>query len=142
MRLISYNPSVNSFDRVATWPELLESAFAVRNSRLSSAPRGLAVDVHEDAERITVSVEAAGFQREDFELSLHDGELTIAGERKPEARDGETLRRERAYGRFSRTLVLPAAVQADAVSATYEAGILTVVLPKSEEAKPRKIAVG
>lgn len=135
MRLINYNPQVSSFDRVATLHDLLTA-----NS--FGAQRGPALDVHEDAERITVRLEAPGLKKENFEISLHGGELTVAGERKAEVREGEVLRNERFHGRFSRTVSLATPVKSDEVSATYEDGVLSVVLPKSEEAKPRKIVVG
>jgi len=138
MRLISYNPRFTSFDRTASLQELLNSAFAPNGGGFRHSPP---LDVHEDSERVTVSIEAPGLKKEDFEISLHDGALTVSGERKSEVREGETLRSERFHGRFSRTVALPAPVRSDAVTAVYADGILTVTLPKSEEAKPRKITV-
>ena len=72
-----------------------------------------------------------------------DGTLTISGERKAEQRSEETevYRSERYVGRFQRALVLPTTVAADKVKAGYTDGVLTVTLPKTEEAKPRKIDV-
>jgi HSP20 family protein len=74
---------------------------------------------------------------------LHDGVLTISGERKfkSEEREGESLRSERSFGTFSRSITLPSPVNAEGVKATYEDGILTVILAKAEEAKPKKIQV-
>ena len=82
-------------------------------------------------------------KKEDFDISLQDDVLTISGERKTggEKREGESFRSERFFGTFSRSITLPAPVKADEVKATYEDGVLTVTLPKAEEAKPKKIEV-
>jgi HSP20 family protein len=102
-----------------------------------------ALDVHEDKEQFTVNLELPGLKREDINVHLEDGALVISGERKVEAvsEDTEVHRRERYYGKFSRALTLPTAVAADKVKAAYKDGILTVKLPKAEEAKPKQIDV-
>ena len=76
-------------------------------------------------------------------MSLQDGALVISGERKSEkVEDGvEVHRQERFYGKFQRALTLPAPVAADKVRAAYKDGVLTVTLPKAEEAKPKQIDV-
>jgi len=87
-------------------------------------------------------VELPGMRREDIEISLHDGTLTISGERKRETSNGERAERtERYIGKFRRSVTLPTRVDANKVSATYRDGILTVTLPKAEEAKPKQIPV-
>lgn len=102
-----------------------------------------ALDVHDDKESFTVTLEAPGLQKSDFEISYHDGVLSIAGERKEEKETKERayFRRERFFGRFSRSVSLPADVQADRIAASYKDGVLTVTLPKAEEAKPKQIEV-
>jgi len=102
-----------------------------------------ALDVHDDKESFTVTLEAPGLKKEDFEISYHDGVLSIAGERKQEkeAKEKNYFRRERFFGRFSRSVSLPADVQGDKIGATYKDGVLTVTLPKAEEAKPKQIEV-
>lgn len=101
------------------------------------------LDVHEDKDKFTVNLELPGFKREDINVHLEDGALVISGERKEETVGEETeiRRRERYYGKFSRTLTLPTAVTVDKVKAAYKDGILTVTLPKAEEAKPKQIDV-
>ena len=76
-------------------------------------------------------------------MSLQDGALVISGERREEKITDETEvhRQERFYGKFSRALTLPTAVAGDKVKAAYKDGILTVTLPKAEEAKPKQIDV-
>jgi HSP20 family protein len=80
-------------------------------------------------------------KKEDIELSLQKGVLTISGERKQEKKNEEGYRNERFFGRFQRSVTLPTSVDGDKVKATYQDGILKVVLPKAEEAKPKQIAV-
>lgn len=102
-----------------------------------------ALDVHDDKEAFTVTLEAPGLKKENFEISYHDGVLSIAGERKQveEAKEKNYFRRERLFGRFTRSVSLPTAVKPGAVTANYKDGILTVTLPKAEEAKPKQIEV-
>jgi HSP20 family protein len=102
-----------------------------------------ALDVHEDKDGFTIRAELPGMKREDIEVSIQDGALVISGERQEEkVNEGtEVHRQERYYGRFSRALTLPTAVNGDKVKANYKDGILTVTLPKAEEAKPKQITV-
>jgi HSP20 family protein len=78
-----------------------------------------------------------------IDISLHDGTLTISGERKREGNNnGETAQRtERYVGTFRRSIALPTRVDPSKVTATYQDGILNVTLPKAEEAKPKQIQV-
>ena len=102
-----------------------------------------ALDLFEDKDNLYVRVELPGMKREDIDLSLHEGSLSISGERKGEEKlkDSEVYRAERFFGRFQRTVSLPTAVAAEKVKAHYQDGILTVTLPKAEEAKPKHIDV-
>ncbi len=102
-----------------------------------------AVDVFEDKDSIIVKAELPGMKKEDIDVSLHDGALSVSGERKSEEKfeDAETYRSERFVGRFHRTVTLPSPVSADKVKAQYKDGILMITLPKTEEAKPKQIEV-
>lgn len=102
-----------------------------------------AVDVYEDKDSLVVQAELPGMKKEEIELSFHEGCLILSGERKLESDngDGESSRSERFFGRFQRSIELPKRVDANAASATYRDGILTVRLPKAEEAKPKQITV-
>jgi HSP20 family protein len=102
-----------------------------------------ALDVQEDKDNYLFRAELPGLKREDIEVSLQDGALVISGERKIEKLEEgvEVHRRERYYGKFQRALTLPEPVVADKVKAEYKDGVLTVTLPKSEAAKPKKIDV-
>jgi HSP20 family protein len=102
-----------------------------------------ALDLHEDKDNFVVKAEVPGMKKEDIEVTLHDGALSISGERKRDEKfeDAQVYRSERFVGRFQRTINLPAAVAADKIKAQYKDGVLTVTLPKTEEAKPKQINV-
>lgn len=104
---------------------------------------GPVLDLYQDADTLTLKAELPGVKREDFNLTLHEGNLSISGERRLEKTEGEkgALRNERFFGKFERTIALPFQVDASRVTANYEDGILTVTLPKAEEAKARQIEI-
>jgi len=101
------------------------------------------LDLYEDKDNFTVKVELPGMKKEDIDVSIHEGSLSISGERKSEAKheDAEVYRSERFFGRFQRTVTLPTPVAADKVKAQYKDGVLTVTLAKTEAAKPKQIDV-
>jgi len=101
-----------------------------------------ALDLYQNSDNVVAVIELPGMRKEDIEISLHDGTLAISGERKSEPSNGEKAERtERYVGKFRRSITLPTRVNANKVSATYRDGILTVTLPKVEEAKPKQIQV-
>jgi HSP20 family protein len=102
-----------------------------------------AVDVFEDKDNLLVKAELPGLKKEDIEISLQDGFLTLSGERKHEEKhkDAQVYRTERWEGRFHRSVSLPCRVEADKITATYNEGVLSVTLPKSEDAKPKQIPI-
>lgn len=123
---------------------LLELPFLTSGSRQAQLFTGWtpALDLYQNNDNVVAIVELPGMRKEDIEISLHDGTLTIGGERKSESANGETATRtERFTGKFRRTITLPTRVDANKVNAIYKDGILTVTLPKAEEAKPKQIQV-
>jgi HSP20 family protein len=102
-----------------------------------------ALDVYQDKDNVYAKLELPGMRKEDIDISLHQGTLSISGERKQEEKHGEgaMFRSERFFGRFQRSVTLPTAVDPAKVRAVYRDGILTVTLPKTEEAKPKQIQV-
>jgi HSP20 family protein len=104
---------------------------------------GPALDVEESAEAFVLHVELPGVAADDVEVSLEDNVLTVSGERRFYAdREVDGFRRiERSFGRFHRSVRLPDRVDAARVRATHRDGVLTISVPKSEDAKPRRIAV-
>lgn len=90
-----------------------------------------------------LEIEMPGVEHDDFELTVTDDVVTIAGERKdPFATEQSTAHRhERAFGKFSRTVQLPYSVDSDKVTARYQNGVLHVTLPRREETKSKRIAI-
>jgi HSP20 family protein len=152
MNIIRYHNQGRSdlaqaFDRFGTLRDELDRLFDSSLAPIFRTPGSFsrwapALDVYQDKDQITVVAELPGFKKEDIDLSLHNGVLTISGERKQEEKKGEEgYRNERFFGRFQRSVTLPAGIDGDRVKATYQDGILKVVLPKAEEAKPKQIEV-
>ena len=102
-----------------------------------------ALDVEESEDGFTLHVEIPGVAADEVEVSLEENVLTIAGERRfYDGKDADTFRRlERQVGRFHRAVRLPDRVDGDRVEATYRDGLLTIAVPKAEDAKPRRIQV-
>jgi HSP20 family protein len=150
MSLVRYNSPTPStwtgFDRLASLQDevnrLFDFSFPSRDTGLFSG-WSPALDVYDDKDNLVVVAELPGMKKEDIDITMHDGSLTISGERTHESKseEGQTFRSERYFGKFQRTLTLPVMVDASKVGASYKDGILTVTLPKAEEAKPRHIEV-
>ncbi len=103
----------------------------------------LPLDVTEDDDGYTVKASLPGIDPADLEISFSENTLTVQGETQGESVE-ENARwhlRERSFGRFARSITMPAAVNADDISANYEEGVLTLTLPKADEVKPRIIAI-
>ncbi len=101
------------------------------------------VDIRETDHEFLIHADLPGISKEDLEITVVDGRLMIKGQRhrENESKEGGAHRVERAYGTFTRTFDLPAAVDTEAVAATYKDGVLSVTVPKAEEAKPKQIEV-
>lgn len=101
------------------------------------------VDVEETADEIILTAELPGVSRDAIDIELEDGVLTIQGEKREEKRDdgAQGLRYERRWGSFTRRFTLPRAVDAANITASHENGILSIRVPKAEEAKGRKIEI-
>ena len=119
--------------------ELQQSGYAAAGTP-AWAP---AIDISERKDAYVVTVELPGVKLDDLEIAYQDGLLTIQGERSvaPSSADEQTHLIERRYGPFRRSVTLPLHVTADAIDASFEDGVLTVLVPKAEEAKPKRIEV-
>jgi HSP20 family protein len=102
-----------------------------------------AVDILESKEAYVLRAELPGMNKEDFNLELKEGTLTLTGERKfTKPAEGVEYRSvERVTGKFVRSFTLPETVNHEAIQATYKDGILEVHIPKAEETKPRQIQI-
>ncbi|MBI1305003.1 MAG: Hsp20 family protein [Bacteroidetes bacterium] len=101
------------------------------------------VDVVENKGDFTIQVSLPGVQKDDITIDMKNRELTISGERKSksESNEGTYHIGEIRYGKFSRTFYLPETVNSDKVEAEFKDGILSIVVPKMEEAKPKAIVI-
>jgi HSP20 family protein len=139
--------------RVSTWPTLgrltdlrdeidrfFESPLARTSEFLGWTP---AFDVYEEKDNYVVKAELPGVKKEDINVAIQGRDLVISGERKSETKGegAEVFRAERYFGKFQRAVSLPVTVSSKDVRAEYKDGVLTVTLPKSEEAKPKQIEV-
>jgi HSP20 family protein len=103
-----------------------------------------AMDLVESGDHFVLRADLPGLSEGDVKIELEDTTLTISGERKAEheSRDEGYYRLERAFGEFARTLQLPKGIDPEAVSASFDRGVLEVRIPKPEQRKPRRIEIG
>lgn len=147
MNIIRYQtPTVSTwtpFNRLSSLFDLSFPGFASGSEESLFSGWTPALDVYQDKDQVVVKAELPGLKKEEIEITLQDGELTLSGERKREEESNKegTFRSERFFGRFQRSVALPVMVDSTKVTATYKDGILTVTLPKAEEAKPKQIQV-
>lgn len=102
------------------------------------------VDILEKQDQLVIRAEIPGVEMKDVDVRIENGVLTLHGERKQEtevAEENACHRMERVYGAFTRTFSLPTTVDAGKVTATYKDGVLEVIVPKVETAKPKQIEV-
>jgi HSP20 family protein len=155
MTLVRYQvPELNAWPSLDRWSNLrnelnslFEAPFWAGFGRMGQlfTEWSPALDLYQNNDNVVAVVELPGMQKEEIEISLHDDTLTIGGERHKESagKNGEKAERsERFVGKFRRSITLPARVDASKVSAIYRDGVLTITLPKAEEAKPKQIQVG
>ena len=116
-----------------------------QNSAGSTLRRWMpAMDLVETEDSFVLRADLPGMKEDDVKIEFEDGTLTVSGERKAEheTKNEGYYRVERAFGSFSRSLTLPDGVDAEAVSASFDRGVLEVQIPKPEQRKPRKISIG
>ena len=142
MSLVHYKP-INLFDQFNREINHLMNSTreqSAANDERSWAP---AVDIREEDNRYLLIADIPGVKRDDVEITLEDGVLTVKGERNAnheESREG-FVRNERVHGIFMRQFTLPDTVNADNISATVNAGVLEIEIPKQDKPEPRKITV-
>ncbi len=103
-----------------------------------------ACEVSEEPEHYLMSLEMPGIPKEEIKVEVADNTITISGERqaRDERREGNAWYGERRYGKFVRSFTLPAGIDADKIEANYQDGVLSLMVPKAESAKPRQIKIG
>jgi HSP20 family protein len=132
-------------DEMAQMSPTLAQALGLHTQQASGRTSAWApaLDISERKDAYLVTVELPGCKPEDLDITMEDGLLTIQGERQFTAESSEQQfhRVERRYGSFRRSITLPAHVMAEGIQASFEDGVLQILVPKAEEAKPKRIQV-
>jgi HSP20 family protein len=133
-------------DEMAQMSPMLAHALGLHGQPQSSATATAwapALDISERKDAYLVTVELPGVEADDLEITMEDGLLTIQGERHfaHDSSEQQFHRVERRYGAFRRAITLPAQVQAEQIEATFDNGVIQILVPKAEEAKPKRIQV-
>ena len=125
------------------WNRMMEEMFGDLDSQMVTRSWMPRMDIIEDGNGYKLVADLPGMTKEDVHITLEDGVLTLSGERKvvTESKKESVHLNERVYGKFTRSFSIGGALQADKINATFKDGVLTVVLPKAEEAKPKKIEI-
>ena len=140
--LVRFQPVSNIFNEIDSIinSSLVPTAtinYAKRFGRFSG------ISMKENGDQLQVTVELPGIAKEDVKVNINEGILSISAERKqPELKEQEQwLRNEINYGTYERSIQLPYSVEVEKITATHENGILSIVLPKHENAKPKQISI-
>jgi HSP20 family protein len=145
MSVVRWEP----FSDLMSLREAMDRLFAesvVRPGSRVLAPFGaadLALDMYETDNDLVITASLPGVKPEDVEITITGDALSITGEMKAETtvEKASYLRQERRFGAFSRTIALPVPIQADKAEAKFKDGVLTLSIPKAEEAKPKTIKI-
>lgn len=143
MTLVRWDP----FREVVTLQERVNRVFSDLYGRSASEDLSgrwtPAVDIFESPEALVLKAELPDVKREDIHITVENGLLTLSGERKVDSdvRQEQYHRIERSYGAFSRSFSLPSTVDGSNASADYKNGVLTIRLPRREDAKPKQIDI-
>lgn len=137
--------SLSQHDPLANFPASFRT-FEDAITRMLSEPRGgrpwsPPVDIYETENELVLKADLPDVKLEDIEVRVENQTLTLKGERKFEEKDGSYHRIERNYGTFVRSFTVPATVDAEKVKAEFKNGVLSVMLPKKEAAKPRQVKI-
>ncbi len=143
--LIRWDPFRERMSLGNAMDRLFDDSF-VRPGFAWMAPFGaanLAIDMYETKDDVVVKAALPGIKPEQVEVTITGDTLTIRGEsnEENEAKEENYIRKERRYGSFARSLTLPGGLKTDKADATFENGVLTLQIPKSEETKPKSIQV-
>jgi HSP20 family protein len=134
-------------DEMAQMSPMLAHALGLHaqqgNERTMTSAWAPALDISERKDAYLVNVELPGLKPEDLDITMEDGLLTIQGERHfaHDSSEQQFHRVERRYGAFRRSITLPAHAMAEGIQASFEDGVLQILVPKAEEAKPKRIQV-
>ncbi|MGH3921756.1 MAG: Hsp20/alpha crystallin family protein [Pseudonocardiaceae bacterium] len=140
MALIRWDP----WTELAALQRDVNDLFGRTPSTTRRAPVAPPIDAYQTEWGLRVRMELPGIRPEDIDISVHDRQLVVSGERDTEDKveEGQWVRRERSYGWFQRAFMLPEGVHADEIKASFEHGVLQLDIPNPPERQPRKIQIG
>jgi HSP20 family protein len=145
MAIVRWEPFRDLLASQRDFDRLFREAFApvLGEGEVSTRTWAPPVDIYEDGDSLVLKAELPGINPDDVEIRVEDNTLYLKGERKfeKEVKEQNYHRVERSYGTFTRTFSLPNSIQADKVAASYKDGVLTLTMPKKEEAKPKTIKI-
>jgi HSP20 family protein len=150
MTMTRFVPIRSSFNEIAALQNGLNAIFSefarTATADTETSPAGSfvpPVDVYEDTQALVLKLEIPGVRTEDIDVRLENQTLTIKGERKldPNVKQENFHRIERRFGSFVRTFTLPQTVDTESLTASYDAGVLTLAVAKKAEAKPRQVKI-
>jgi HSP20 family protein len=141
MTLVRWDP----YRELASWSNRFNRSLNDRGDRTedSFGAWAPAVDIFEKDHKLVIRAELPGVKKEDIDIGIENGVLTLKGERKRETEvdEGNAYRLERVYGAFTRSFSLPTTVDPSKIEAVYKDGVLEVAVPKLEAAKPKKVQI-
>lgn len=142
MAVTKHNP-FNPLEDFPTGLRLFEDTVSRLLSEPAARPWSPAVDIFEKENELVLKADLPGIEMKDIDIQIENGTLSLRGVRKYEhtAKDGGFHRVERGYGSFARYFALPETVDTEKVRADYKDGVLSVILPKKEVAKPRQVKI-
>ncbi len=145
MAIVRWEPFRDLMATQREFDRLFREAFspALAEGEVSTRTWAPPVDIYENGENLVLKVELPGINPDDVEIRVEDNTLYLKGERKfeKEVKEQNYHRVERSYGTFTRTFSLPNSIDSDKVAANYKDGVLTLTMPKKEEAKPKTIKI-
>ena len=144
--LVRFNPRREMTDVHRQMDRFFNSPFFSLGALADQEHEGLwypSVDMFESNDALVIKAELPGLNKDDIDVNIDDGKLTLSGERKSEneVQEDKYYRRERTYGKFVRTFALPADVDNGKIAAEFKDGVLKIEIPKPEEKKSRQITV-
>jgi HSP20 family protein len=145
MALVRWDPGREVDTLQTEMNRVFDAFFGSRPGKGGHARRWVpAMDLVEDKDDLVLRADLPGLSEDDVNIEVKDSVLTISGERKTEEKNADEgyYRVERAFGRFSRSLTLPDGIDPEQVKARFDNGVLEVRIPKPEERKPHRVAIG
>ena len=145
MAIVRWEPLRDLLASQREFDRLFRGAFspALSEGELSTRTWAPPVDIYENGESLVLKAELPGINPDEVEIRVEDNTLYLKGERKfeKEVKEQNYHRVERSYGTFTRSFSLPNSIDADKVAANFQDGVLTLTMPKKEEAKPKTIKI-